>query len=301
MDWELKLISVYFWVCKAFDKGADAYCERFSNNTTVPEFTDEEAITVYLFGILRKYREVKDIHTYAKDHLSDWFPALCSYEKFNERLNHLNPVFAFLSELALSECQLPQWLINDLERMEGLVDSMPIIMAQGSRADKAKVATQIANKGYCSTKKLYYHGLKLHQLSFSNPQHLPVPQCLMFGYASENDNTFFKERIAPQFPNTIVYGDRIYHDRGAVQDLMDMYGIEVRAVQKRKKGQKELFYDQKLYSTAVSRVRQPVESFFGWLNEKTGIQCASKVRSIKGLLKHVFAKLTAALLLINIF
>ncbi|NOU18590.1 MAG: transposase [Bacteroidales bacterium] len=49
-----------------------------------------------------------------------------------------------------------------------------------------------------------------------------------------------------------------------------------------------------LFSTAVSRVRQPIESFFNWLEEKTGIQRASKVRSANGLLVHVFGRLAVA-------
>jgi len=41
-------------------------------------------------------------------------------------------------------------------------------------------------------------------------------------------------------------------------------------------------------------VRQPVESFFNWLNEKTQIQNAQKVRATKGLAVHVFGKIAAA-------
>ncbi|WP_217646396.1 hypothetical protein [Nitrosomonas sp. Nm34] len=48
-------------------------------------------------------------------------------------------------------------------------------------------------------------------------------------------------------------------------------------------------------STAVSRVRQPIKTLFAWIEEKTGIECASKVRSYKGLMAHVFGKLAAAL------
>ena len=51
-----------------------------------------------------------------------------------------------------------------------------------------------------------------------------------------------------------------------------------------------------LFSQAVSKVRQPIESFFNWLNEKTEIQRASKVRATKGLLVHTFGKLAIALL-----
>ena len=48
-----------------------------------------------------------------------------------------------------------------------------------------------------------------------------------------------------------------------------------------------------LFGTAVSKVRQPVESFFNWLNEKTEIQDAQKVRSTEGLAIHMFGKMAA--------
>ena len=49
-----------------------------------------------------------------------------------------------------------------------------------------------------------------------------------------------------------------------------------------------------LFSRAVSKVRQPIEGLFNWLIEKTDFQKASKVRSTKGLLVHVFGKIAAA-------
>ena len=45
-----------------------------------------------------------------------------------------------------------------------------------------------------------------------------------------------------------------------------------------------------LFSTAVSKVRQPIESFFNWLNEKTNIQRVMKGRSKYGLLVHTMGK-----------
>ena len=56
-----------------------------------------------------------------------------------------------------------------------------------------------------------------------------------------------------------------------------------------------------LWSKAVSAVRQPIESLFNWLIEKTDIQRASKVRSTKGLLVHLFGKLAAAFLSVYLF
>ncbi|MDI9561844.1 MAG: transposase, partial [Pseudomonadota bacterium] len=49
-----------------------------------------------------------------------------------------------------------------------------------------------------------------------------------------------------------------------------------------------------LYSRAVSAIRQSIESLFNWIIEKTDIQRASKVRSTRGLLVHVFGRIAAA-------
>ena len=68
---------------------------------------------------------------------------------------------------------------------------------------------------------------------------------------------------------------------------------------KKAKGQAHLDAADQGLSTAVSRVRQPIESLFHWIEEKTGIQCASKVRSYRGLLVPVFGRLAAAMWLLS--
>jgi len=42
------------------------------------------------------------------------------------------------------------------------------------------------------------------------------------------------------------------------------------------------------FSKAVSTIRQPIESLFNWLIEKTDFQRALKVRTTNGLLVHKF-------------
>jgi hypothetical protein len=69
---------------------------------------------------------------------------------------------------------------------------------------------------------------------------------------------------------------------------------------KKNKGQETLSAADTLYSEAVSRIRQPIESLFNWINEKTGIRQASKVRSYQGLLVHAFGQLDAATLLLTL-
>jgi hypothetical protein len=49
-----------------------------------------------------------------------------------------------------------------------------------------------------------------------------------------------------------------------------------------------------LFSKAVSTIRQPIESLFNWLIEKTDVQRASKVKSTNVLLVHIFGRIAAA-------
>ena len=51
------------------------------------KFSDEEVITLYLFGVIDKNREIKKIYEYADRHLREWFPQLPSYTAFVQRLN----------------------------------------------------------------------------------------------------------------------------------------------------------------------------------------------------------------------
>ena len=299
MDWKDLLVALFLHICNEFDQGVIMYTQRYSNNSEslLLDFTDQEAITIYLFGLLKKHREVKDIHDYATDHLLSWFPTLPSYQKFNERLNRLTPALAALAQRMGDKIQPPEWL-NGQPLVDAIVDSFPIILATGTRADTAKVALEVANKGYCSSKNLWYHGIKLHNIGISRPRSLPLPACIVLSAASENDNTVFKEQMAPYFRKLRVFGDKIFHDQAGMQELKEGFNIEVMPCKKRKKGEQHLDADQKLWNTLVSKARQPIESFFNWLEQKTGIQTASKVRSTKGLFKHVFGRLAAALFLL---
>ena len=72
--WQTKLISLYCAVC---DNSSiiEREMQRQSNNFR-PQFTDEECITVYLWGISQRRFEQNAIYNYTKNHLSEWFPRL---------------------------------------------------------------------------------------------------------------------------------------------------------------------------------------------------------------------------------
>ncbi|TAE33266.1 MAG: IS982 family transposase [Candidatus Kapaibacterium sp.] len=287
MSVEERLISVYLLVCSKFPFLAHTV-ERMSR-TKPPECTDEEVLTIYLFGILQRHFTSKDIHKYAKEHWLPWFPALPNYEAFNHPLLRLAPAFDALSELLAP--MLPRQAIFS---HVVLIDSMPIVLARAGRADTAKVAREIADKGYCATKKLYYHGVKLHAMLNKGHQCLPRLTACELSKASEHDVHSLRRQI-DMLHQCDIYGDRAYFYH-QTEDICQEQENVVWAVKPRTRGQKALPTDEVLRNTSISRMRQPIESWFNWLQEKTHMEQASKVRSTKGLIVHTLGRLSAAVI-----
>ena len=57
-------------------------------------------------------------------------------------------------------------------------------------------------------------------------------------------------------------GDKAYCDGPMKERLAEEQNLDVRTPVKKKKGQERLSAASKLFSTAVSKVRQPIESLF---------------------------------------
>ena len=288
---ELKLISIYLYICDIYDSNLRSLCERFSNNNQ-PDFTDQEVMTIYLYTMHVEQRlKIKQIHQYASDHLRTQFPLLPSYVAYNTRINRLSKAFRHLSELVLSGCRP-----DDCDLDASLIDSLPIITCSGKRVPS--VARELTDKGYCSTKSMYYFGLKLHALAYHRPNHLPFPENIVITPASEHDLNVHRQNWS-NIPNRTFYGDKIYCDAELLRDMESTCNSRILTPVKAVKNQPEVLRQRDkaandIYSRAVSSVRQPIESLFNWIIEKTDIQRASKVRSTKGLLVHVFGRIAAA-------
>lgn len=293
-----KLVFLYFYICDCYDSKLVLHCQRMSNNSK-PPFSDEEVLTIYLYCLVVEGRkQIKDIYNFADNYLRSWFPKLGStYESFLMRLNKLCDVFPVLV-CALLEQKTAKTCPEKLKLYDGLLlylmDSMPIILAAGKRSCSAKVALNLCDKGYCSTKNLYYHGVKLHVLGYSCFDALPIPDYVGISPASHNDLTVLKPVVENIFDRAF-FGDKIYHNYEFWDGLKTTNNLHFFAPIKLEKGQKKLKSYDKIYSTLVSKIRQPIESFFNWIIEKTNIQKASKVRSSDGLLVHVFGRFAGAI------
>ena len=133
MDWHVQLITLYLAVCKFWQEGAWTQAQRFAPYANL-SFTDEEVITIYLFGIMDKRRQIKDIHRHAQRYWQDWFPQLPGYGAYVQRLNRIAECFPTLVERF---CET-----DDGTSTTGLIDSMPVCLARQGHRFKAKVAPE---------------------------------------------------------------------------------------------------------------------------------------------------------------
>ena len=169
---------------------------------------------------------------------------------------------------------------------------MPIIMAQQNRRFKAKVAPELADRnGYCSAKNLYYYGVKLHMVGSYTKGSMPIPEYIGLTNSGMHDSKAYEQiKSDKQIQSYEKFADKAYPASSENKLYVPV---------KKAKGQEYLDATDQLYSTEISRIRQPIESLNNWIVEKTGIQTASKVRSTKGLMVHVFGRIAAALIMLK--
>lgn len=294
---DIKLIALYSYLCEVYDTELRWHCQRFSPNGNEGKFTDQELLCVYLFALMEGQKpQVKSIWKFIHDYWLDWFPDLPGYVAFDRRLNRLSSVLNHLAKRIVEDlAQLDEQWVKDIS----IIDSFPIMTCSSKR--KAKVAPELTDKGYCATKSMHYYGVKLHLIGFHRPGGLPLPEYMKVSPASWHDLTAMKEEIA-QMKGRAIFADKIYIDK-QLQEHLNRQGSHLYTPVKLVKGQSEWERQfnaaaDKIFSTAVSSIRQPIESIFNWLEENVGLQNASKVRSTKGLIVHTFGKLAASFLIL---
>jgi hypothetical protein len=286
MDTQTKLIELYCAVCHHYNNIIVIHAQRQSNNFC-PKFTDEECITTYIWGIINQKFEVKACYNFIKSYYGVWFPDLPSYQAYNKRICYLAYAFKEFANIMLCSLSLTS-THNDF-----VTDSIPIVVAGGKRSGKAKTASEMCNKGYCASKDMYYYGVKLHTLAQCNYKAMPTPAMMSISKASEHDLCIAKQML-DAVKNIRIFCDSAFVDSRWQAYMKSENNVEILTPIKRSKGQKQLSFWKRLYSAAISSVKQPIESFNNWLIAKTAIQSASKIRSDAGLTAFIFARIACA-------
>ncbi len=286
---ENQLIELYLFVCQIYDTRSNTCFQRLSNNRK-PQFTDQELGCIWFFGHLNDKFTKQQIYDLIVDYWAAWFPHLPSYQTFCYRLNLLEQTFQSIgAELFtyLHAAQNPE--------IDHLIDSFPIMLARDGHAYSATVARELADVGYCAAKKTYFHGVRLHLVAERRFARLPNPTNIWLCEASHHDLTAVREQFL-QLPNTTLFADLAYPETELKLSLKAQ-NTRLFTGCKKPKG-KDLTKLEKYHNRLIAKFRQPIESLFNWINEKTHIQTASKVRSANALILHCWGKLAVAFFLL---
>ncbi|GAB3990699.1 IS982 family transposase [Spirosoma daeguense] len=214
---QLQLIALYDYVCRHYATHPALHFQRQSNNYC-PTFTDQELMTIYLFGLLKHRFSLRLTYDYIVEHWADWFPQLPSYQAVNYRLNQISWHFESLLDALSQHLQTRSDLLADVV----LTDSVPIILSR--QPASATVALGLADKGYCATKKLFYHGLKWHMLATDRLGRLPLPQRLHLRAASVNDLTALRVPVAA-LESVALVGEKAYASAPFAAELVSQQQV----------------------------------------------------------------------------
>lgn len=285
---ENQLIQLYLRICQTYDTCSTSCFQRLSNNST-PAFTDQELITIFFFGHDNGLFQKKAIYKFTVNYWKAWFPELPSYQTFCYRLNLLEQTFQAMGGEWL-RC-LKAEIQPEIDR---LVDSFPIMLAKHGHAYTARVARfgcqQRLLRGEedaCSRSSIAHCGGSDAADNFRFPTNSGCAR------ASIHDLSSVREQDL-HVPTSTLFGDKAY----LAPDLQERFKEQATRLltpHKKPKGG-ALSEPQKSYNRMMNRLRQPIESFFNWLNEKTQMQNASKVRSTESLLVQCWGKLAFAVL-----
>ena len=277
----IKLFAVNRRVRKFYLTTKLACCQRFSNNSE-PKFTDIQAAAIYLYGINLGFKTKLSVYNFAKQHLLKYCDHLPTYKQFCLRVNKSAPFFE-----ELCNAELTAKLQTSKTR---LLDSAPIAVAKGSRSNRARTASELCDKGYCASQKMWYYGVKIHILAEERPHTIPVPREIMVTKASEHDLNAGRIMLE-NAEDMEIFADKAYIDSELSYDLQLQYVELNTPFKERSKNQLPLDDGEYAWNAMVSSRRQQIESLFSQIFRVTGIQNSGIVRSEKGLLSFIWSRL----------
>jgi len=202
---EIQLIQLYLLVCHIYDTRLATCFQRLSNNSK-PDFTDQELVAIYLFGHLQGLFEKKAIHKLIDKYWRHYFPNLPAYQTFVARLNLLEQTFQTIG--GYLQQMLEENFVPEIDR---IIDSLPVMLARGGHAYTARVARDVADRGFCASKKIYFHGVRLHTIAQRRYGRIPLPDQIWLREGSCHDLRSVREQKI-YLPNSSLIGDKAFPD-----------------------------------------------------------------------------------------
>ncbi|MCS4044864.1 hypothetical protein GGQ00_003327 [Salinibacter ruber] len=150
-----------------------------------------------------------------------YFGSRLSRSRFNRRLHALDSVLESFFEWLGRACQMAS--AEDIF----LIDSCPVEVCDNIRIDRCRIypktATDDAYRGYNSSKRRYFYGLKVHMVTTAEGH--PVEVSLTPGSYSDTKHLRTFELDFPE--GSVLYGDKAYNEYFTEDLLADACEIEL--------------------------------------------------------------------------
>lgn len=150
------------------------------------------------------------------------FSFVPSTSRFNRRLHAVSPLIPLLLPLFKA-------LWQQLSAVEHyILDTLPLAVCENIRAPRCRLARDRCYRGYTPSKRVYFHGLKLHLLVANNQFICEVG--LTPGSTADVDGLYLLQLDLPE--GSELYLDRGYTDYQAEDDLQHAQQLKVRPIRK---------------------------------------------------------------------
>jgi len=182
-----------------------------------------------------------------------YIPHMLSKSRFSRRLHRIKELFIALFNLL---AQIWKTLNKDAIYV---IDSIPIAVCDNIRIRRSKIYSNEDFRGYQSSKKRYFYGLKIHLMVTHDGQ--PVECFLTPGGFGDVDALKYYAYALPD--GSIIYADKAYNDY-AIEDLLQEVD-HIQLIPMRKKNSKRTLppyiafvqsYHRKRVETAGSLIEQ---------------------------------------------
>ena len=184
------------------------------------QMSSAEVMTVALVAVL--YFGGNFAHARRLLHEPKWMPVMLSKSRFSRRLYRVEHQFLVLFHL-LAET----WKAKNEEQVY-LIDTFPIPVCDNYRIKRNRIYGQEKYRGYKSSKRCYFYGLKLHMLTTKSGK--PVEFLLSPGSVADVSGLYGFDFDLPE--GAIIIGDKAYNMYW-LEDIMAAAGLTLLPVRKK--------------------------------------------------------------------
>lgn len=204
------------------------------------KMTAAEIMTVAVISALY-FRGNHDMaRHFLKDH--GYMHTMLGKSRFNRRVHAID---FDLWQFVLS-C-LKHAMIKRETNLEYVIDSFPVEVCSNVRSYRCKIFSGKKYIGYCSSKKKYYYGVKVHIIASTSG----VPMEVVITPASTADISALKIMEIDLIPGSIVYADKAYTDY-EFEDLLEE-SANIRLIPQRKGNMKRQHHGALAYLQSLRR------------------------------------------------